>query len=139
MPKTPTEELYESVKETANIVVKSISEEFRKVSGNTVEMSKKAADYAEEMAAAVAIKGKKLYKDWDVEKRSTGAALGAKAAILATWKVPILLKPAIIFGTVAGAIAGPKGVDRFTKWRDKHEQKQSEKLPSHENKTSEPN
>lgn len=110
-----------------NKYLEKLSQTFSRMSENGRELAEHTLDKAENLAATVVIKGKKIYDKLDVEKRSTGAAIGAKTAIVLTWRAgPIAMKTGIIIGTFAGAVLGPEGIDRFNAWREKHEHKKND-------------
>jgi len=84
-----------------------------------------AAKNAENIAGTVAINVERFRKDWNVDQRMKGAALGAKIGALAGIRGgPVGLQICIPIGIVAGAVYGPNVIEKFEKrydeWKEKY-------------------
>ena len=114
------EGLKEAWNETAK-VLKALGSE-------AVDFARDVADDVDEYAGKVVVKAEKIYDDYHIEDRLIGSGIGAKTGFLVTLRSanPFAIKAGVVFGTIAGAVYGREGMEKFRNWRDGHKEESPE-------------
>lgn len=113
-----------------------LQDDLEAVNGEIEKVKKTGAELlseAEEVARSAARKGGEIYRDLELEERTTGAAMGAKVGlVLGARGGPVGMKFGLAAGAATGLVVGPTAVKKFLAWRDKSNDDKPESSPEAE-------